>query len=185
MYRCHPQVARVLDLIRDGAVGEVVEVRSAFGWQSRFDAASRIHDPAQGGGAILDVGTYPVSLARLLAGAATGEPFADPEVVAGTGRLYGEGGVDGATARVVEREAGEIISSLFGEQVELRRPQDPAPMEHRLHPILERRPYAHQVRAGAEAFAKLEHFVVGHVDLGQLEVGARQIAEDGGVAAVA
>jgi predicted dehydrogenase len=88
MYRCHPQIARLLELIQDGAIGEVVEVRSSFGWGSRVDPASRIHDPAQGGGAILDVGTYPASLARLVAGAAAGLPFQDPDKLAGAGKLY-------------------------------------------------------------------------------------------------
>ncbi len=108
MYRCHPQIARVLDLIREGAIGEVVEVRSAFGWGSRVDPASRIHDPGQGGGAILDVGTYPVSLARLVAGAAAGLPFQDPDKVAGTGKLYAEDGVDAEAHAVLRFPSGVI-----------------------------------------------------------------------------
>jgi aryl-alcohol dehydrogenase-like predicted oxidoreductase len=39
------------------------------------------------GGGILDVGGYPVSAARLIAGAALGQPFAEPETVRGSGIL--------------------------------------------------------------------------------------------------
>ncbi len=44
-------------------------------------------DPALGGGGILDVGGYPVSLARLIAGAAIGQPSDDPVTVRGGGQL--------------------------------------------------------------------------------------------------
>jgi hypothetical protein len=94
MYRCHPQVARVLHLIADGAVGEVLHVRAALGWGAKPDPASRVVDVGLGGGGILDVGTYPVSLARLVAGAAVAAPFADPETVVGTGALFAPDGAD-------------------------------------------------------------------------------------------
>jgi predicted dehydrogenase/aryl-alcohol dehydrogenase-like predicted oxidoreductase len=93
MYRCHPQIARVLELIRSGEIGEVTHIRTAFGFASNFNPASRLYDKALGGGGILDVGGYPVSLARLVAGAATGARFADPVTVKGTGRI-GASGVD-------------------------------------------------------------------------------------------
>src|SRR5690606_18961729 len=42
------------------------------------------------GGAILDVGGYPVSMSRFIAGAAAGKPFLDPVKVAGTAHLGAE-----------------------------------------------------------------------------------------------
>jgi predicted dehydrogenase/aryl-alcohol dehydrogenase-like predicted oxidoreductase len=93
MYRCHPQIARVLEVIASGEIGKVVHVRTAFGFSAGFDPASRLYDKALGGGGILDVGGYPVSLARLIAGAASGQRFADPVAVKGAGRL-GPSGVD-------------------------------------------------------------------------------------------
>ena len=87
MYRCHPQIARVLEVIAAGDIGTPVHIRTAFGFNAGFSQTSRLYDPALGGGAILDVGCYPVSLARLIAGAATGKAFANPTTVKGTGTL--------------------------------------------------------------------------------------------------
>lgn len=87
MYRCHPQIARVLEVITAGDIGTPVHIRSVFGFDAAFSATSRLYDPALGGGAILDVGIYPVSLARLIAGAAVGQDFDNPVTVKGTGTL--------------------------------------------------------------------------------------------------
>jgi len=91
MYRCHPQIARVLQVIASGEIGEISHISTHFGFNADFTATSRLYDPALGGGGILDVGGYPVSLARLIAGAAVGKPFANPDVVKGTGLLAATG----------------------------------------------------------------------------------------------
>ena len=93
MYRCHPQIARLVALIREGAIGKVTHIRTAFGFAAPRDGASRLYDPALGGGGILDVGGYPMSLACLMAGVAVGGTYAEPEEVAGTG-IIGPTGVD-------------------------------------------------------------------------------------------
>lgn len=105
MYRCHPQIARVLDLIRAGEIGEITHIRAAFGFNAPFRAESRLYDPALGGGGILDVGGYPASLARLIAGVATGAPFADPVSVKGTGTLA-PSGVDAAAYALLTFASG-------------------------------------------------------------------------------
>ena len=87
MYRCHPQIARVLDIIKSGEIGRLTHIRTHFGFNASFDESSRLYDPALGGGGILDVGGYPVSLTRLIAGAAIGQPFDNPTVVKGAGLL--------------------------------------------------------------------------------------------------
>jgi predicted dehydrogenase/aryl-alcohol dehydrogenase-like predicted oxidoreductase len=93
MYRCHPQTARLVDLVRAGTIGEIRLIEAAFSFCAPFNAASRIWSNALGGGGILDVGCYPVSAARLLAGAAMGRPFAEPVALKGAARLA-ETGVD-------------------------------------------------------------------------------------------
>ena len=93
MYRLHPQIARVLEVIRSGGIGEVHHIRTAFGFHAAPSPGSRLYEKALAGGGILDVGGYPVSLARLIAGAAAGQPFADPVTVKGTG-IIGATGVD-------------------------------------------------------------------------------------------
>jgi len=69
MYRHEPQTARVVQLIQEGAVGAVRAIVSGFTFA--LDAKANIRmDPALGGGALWDVGCYPVSYAQLLTGAA-------------------------------------------------------------------------------------------------------------------
>ena len=93
MYRCHPQIARLLAIIASGEIGRVQHIQTRFGFAATHDPKSRLFDPALGGGGILDVGGYPVSLARLVAGAAIGKPFDDPVTVKGSG-ILGTTGVD-------------------------------------------------------------------------------------------
>lgn len=94
MYRLHPQTAKLVELVAGGAVGEVRMIQSSFGFaMPAFDPAHRLYANELAGGGILDVGGYPVSMARLIAGAAAGKPFLEPAKVAGTARL-GVSGVD-------------------------------------------------------------------------------------------
>jgi predicted dehydrogenase len=93
MYRCHPQTARLVQLIREGAIGEVCSIQATFSFRSEFNPASRLFDPARGGGGILDVGCYTMSFARLIAGVARSEPFAEPIELSGAAHI-GATGVD-------------------------------------------------------------------------------------------
>ena len=93
MYRCHPQFARVLEIIASGEIGKLSHVKANFGFNAKFNAASRLYDRKLGGGGILDVGGYCTSLVRLIAGAAQGLPFAEPISLKGAG-IVGESGVD-------------------------------------------------------------------------------------------
>ncbi len=111
MYRCHPQTAKVVELIRDGALGTVGLVQAAFGFKSDYDPASRLWSNALGGGGILDVGCYPVSMARLVAGAAAGRAFLDPDSVEGAGVLHPESGVDVHAAATL-RFPNDIIAQV-------------------------------------------------------------------------
>jgi predicted dehydrogenase/aryl-alcohol dehydrogenase-like predicted oxidoreductase len=141
MYRCHPQTALLADLVKSGTIGTVHQIQSSFAFAAQPDPASRLLDPALGGGGILDVGGYPVSAARLVAGAAIGQPFADPVEVTGTGWL-GETGVDewtvatlrfagGLTAQVAcgVRLAAENVIRVYGSEgfLEVPNPWLPAP----------------------------------------------------------
>ena len=68
MYRCHPQTHRLLKLVHEGAIGELRHIEASFGFHASFDAESRLFNNDLAGGGILDVGCYPLSAARLLAG---------------------------------------------------------------------------------------------------------------------
>ena len=110
MYRCHPQIARLVQLIREKAIGEVRVIQATFSFNAGYDEESRLIDNRLGGGGILDVGCYAVSMARLVAGAAVGKDFAEPLEVRGTAHV-GKTGVDEWAAAAV-RFPGDIIALL-------------------------------------------------------------------------
>ncbi len=110
MYRCHPQTARIAELIQSGAIGDVKLITASFGFAAGFDPHSRLFDPALGGGGILDVGCYCASMVRLVAGAAKGKPFAEPVQVAAAGHL-GESGVDELAAATL-KFSGDIVAQI-------------------------------------------------------------------------
>ena len=109
MYRFHPQTVRVLELVAEGAIGEVTHVDASFAFDTG-GRTGRLFETDTAGGGILDVGCYPMSLARFVAGAVQGRAFADPLTVTGRGSL-GETGVDEwATAELTL--PGGITASL-------------------------------------------------------------------------
>ena len=114
MYRCHPQTARIVELVGGGAIGRVGLVQATFGFQRAFEADARLWNKALGGGSILDVGGYPVSLARLIAGAADGRPFADPMSVTGAGLLHPKTGVDVYAAATLKFANGIVAQVACG-----------------------------------------------------------------------
>lgn len=110
MYRCHPQIAELVRLIRSGVVGQVQLIQAAFSYRSGAAPGHRTFAQALGGGGILDVGCYPVSMSRLLAGAATGKPFDEPIEFKGCGHL-GDTGVD-EWAIASLRFPGDVLAQL-------------------------------------------------------------------------
>ena len=117
MYRCHPQTAKVVELVREGAIGDLRHVQAAFSFRARFDPAGRLWNKALGGGAILDVGGYPLSYARLLAGVAQGRAFAEPEALHGVGVIAAETGTDLRASAVVRFAAGVTAELSCGTDV--------------------------------------------------------------------
>jgi predicted dehydrogenase len=84
MYRHNPQAAKVVELVRDGAIGRLRVVRSAFSFSLGDPENVRLAADLDGG-ALMDVGCYCVSGSRLLAG--------EPELVFGQ-QVVGPSGVD-------------------------------------------------------------------------------------------
>lgn len=55
--------------INNGDIGEVKSIQANFGFKRKdFSGNSRLDNPKLGGGAILDVGVYPISLATMIFG---------------------------------------------------------------------------------------------------------------------
>ena len=110
MYRCHPQTAKVIELIQRGEIGELKLIEASFGFNAPVNADHRLLANRLGGGGILDVGCYPMSMSRLLAGAAQGQPFANPTKVCGSGHV-GETNVDEYAAAVLNFP-GDILAKI-------------------------------------------------------------------------
>ncbi|MGV2167008.1 aldo/keto reductase [Agrobacterium sp. 16-172Ci] len=119
MYRLHPQTAKLLELVKARAVGDIRIIRSSFGFNmGSFRADHRLFANETAGGGILDVGGYPVSMVRMIAGAVDGKPFAEPEKVAGVAQL-GQSGVDEWASAVLKFANGivaEVSCSIMAAQ---------------------------------------------------------------------
>ncbi len=109
MYRCHPQTRKLVELLRNKAVGEVRLVTAHFGFQATFDAEARLYKNALGGGGILDVGCYTTSMVRLIAGVASGKDFAEPSDVKAVGKLNDQTQVDEYAAAVLKFDGNPKI----------------------------------------------------------------------------
>ncbi|MDS7594847.1 aldo/keto reductase [Agrobacterium tumefaciens] len=119
MYRLHPQTAKLVELIKNRTVGDIRIIRSSFGFNmGSFRADHRLFANETAGGGILDVGGYPVSMARLVAGTAEGKAFAEPEKVSGAAYL-GQSGVDEWASAVLKFPSGivaEVSCSIMATQ---------------------------------------------------------------------
>ena len=94
MYRTHPQTLNILNnlnLLKEA--DKKILIESSFGFKADIAKDHRLRNPALGGGAILDVGCYPLSMSKLIAGYLQGLPFAEPKSIEATGRID-ETGVD-------------------------------------------------------------------------------------------
>jgi predicted dehydrogenase/aryl-alcohol dehydrogenase-like predicted oxidoreductase len=108
MYRCHPQTARVVELIQSGVLGEVRQIEATFAFDGQHLPESRLMNPELGGGGILDVGCYTTSYCRLIAGAALGKPVAEPLEIKALAKI-GATGIDEYTSAVL-RFPGDILA---------------------------------------------------------------------------
>jgi predicted dehydrogenase len=111
MYRCHPQTARLLELIRGGRIGTVRLVQAEFSFRSPWNPEGRLLNRALGGGGILDVGCYCVSMARLLAGA-------EPTEIKALAQI-GKTGVDELAVAVLKFPGGMLAQLATGVRLAL------------------------------------------------------------------
>lgn len=119
MYRLHPQIARLAELIRAGAIGTVEHVVARFGFDARGAVDSRLFRADLAGGGILDVGGYPVTAACLVAGLAAGGTFARPVAVKAIARPAATG-VDEVAHALVSFPSGIMaeIACATGRRME-------------------------------------------------------------------
>ncbi|MCY7315751.1 MAG: Gfo/Idh/MocA family oxidoreductase [Rubrivivax sp.] len=82
------------DWLRDGRIGALRALQSSFCVHRPFDATHRIHDPAQAGGALLDIGIYNINASRMVAQAAGRLALGAPSPCAAVHAVMAPSGVD-------------------------------------------------------------------------------------------
>ena len=109
MYRCHPLVRELVARLKNGAIGTTRHVRADFGFRVPRNPEHRLFNLALGGGSIRDVGGYPVSFARLIAGLVEGTPFAEPTGLTASG-FIGPTGADELAGALLTFRSGVTAS---------------------------------------------------------------------------
>ncbi|MEP7183096.1 MAG: Gfo/Idh/MocA family oxidoreductase [Betaproteobacteria bacterium] len=106
-YRAQPQTLKLRELLANGVIGRLQVMHASFGFLLA-DAANIRYNPELGGGALMDAGSYPVSLVRMIAGER-------PKRVQSMAR-WAESGVDRTMVGSIEFPSGLLaqISCSFG-----------------------------------------------------------------------
>lgn len=111
--RFFPLVSRLRETLAQGGIGEARMLYADFGFRAGINPEGRLFNPAMGGGGLLDVGVYPISLASLL--------FGTPDAVTGLAHI-GETGVDEQAGMVMRYGGGRLAVLSTG--VRINTPQE-------------------------------------------------------------
>ncbi len=106
MYRCHPQIPALLEILKNKTIGDITKISSSFGFDmTKVIPEHRLFNKNLAGGAILDVGLYPVSLSRMIAGVQSGKKFVNPIKLSAEAQI-GQTGVDEISSAIMEFDNG-------------------------------------------------------------------------------
>lgn len=104
--RCLPAGNVISQVVKSGMLGQIITIHADFGARFEVDHSSRIYDPALGGGALLDVGIYPIALSAMVSPAR--------QLLHASGRMA-ETGVDASFTAVIANADGStatVFSSI-------------------------------------------------------------------------
>ena len=101
--RVQPAVLRAKELVDAGEIGDLLAVQADFGFSREYDPTDRLFDPALGGGSVLDIGVYVVSIAQHFLGT--------PDRVAATGTLF-PNGTDASAVITMSHEDGRAATVM-------------------------------------------------------------------------
>ena len=108
MYRCHPQIPALLNLLKNKVIGDIKHITSSFGFDmKKVIPQHRLFNKDLAGGAILDVGLYPVSFSRMIAAVNSEKKFINPIKISANAKL-GQTGVDEISSATMEFDNGVI-----------------------------------------------------------------------------
>ena len=103
MVKTHPQWLRVRELARNGSIGQLKSIVTVFSYFNR-DPQNVRHKPEWGGGGLLDVGSYPVTLSRWIFGE-------EPKRVAGSLELDPDFHTDRLASGILDFSTGQSVFS--------------------------------------------------------------------------
>ena len=92
-----PHIAKVREIVASGVIGEVINIEADHGQYLMGLRIPRLIEPELAGGALLDLGIYPISFAHMILG--------KPAKISATGVLTDKG-VDGQTSAIFDYESG-------------------------------------------------------------------------------
>jgi predicted dehydrogenase len=101
MVKTHPQWLRAREIVRSGELGELRSISSIFTYFNR-DAANVRNVPAYGGGGLMDVGCYPITMSRFIFGR-------EPVRVSAVVTIDPEFGTDDLASGVLDFGPGEAV----------------------------------------------------------------------------
>jgi predicted dehydrogenase len=101
MVHSHPQWLRAREIVRSGEIGELRAMLGAFSYFNR-DAANIRNIPEWGGGGLMDVGCYPITMSRFIFGA-------EPRRVTGVMELDPDMGTDRLASAILEFPSGQSV----------------------------------------------------------------------------
>ena len=103
MVKTHPQWLRTQEIIRSGAIGELKSAMCVFSYFNR-DPKNVRHKVEWGGGGLLDIGCYPITMARFIFGE-------EPVRVAGALERDPDFGTDRLASAILEFSSGQSVFS--------------------------------------------------------------------------
>jgi len=104
-YRFHPQTRRLVQLLRDGTIGEIRMLDAVFGYDAGPKPENYLMVRELAGGSILDVGCYTTSMSHLVVAASRGVEVAETVDVTGAASI-GKTGVDLSSSATLAFEDG-------------------------------------------------------------------------------
>jgi predicted dehydrogenase len=115
MVRTHPQWLRARELVRSGEIGDLLAVMGAFSYFNR-DPKNVRNVPEWGGGALMDIGCYPIQISRFLFGR-------EPVHVAGAIDRDPDMGIDRLTSALLDFAPGHCVFTCSMQMVPYQRVQ--------------------------------------------------------------
>ena len=96
-----PTVFKTIEIINSGKIGDIVHIKSDFGYPAEYDPKWRLFNRELGGGSLLDIGIYPVFITLLLLG--------EPSEMISTAKI-GNTGIDENFATLFKYQNGVLAS---------------------------------------------------------------------------